>query len=161
MKISILLLSVFLLSLPGVYGQTKVVYGKILDEYLETVPFARIQSSDSTIVTKTDLKGIFKIEIPFEETTLIISGLGYEWANIQLTQDCKNLEIILLLSSTYDFMSFGKIDRQRKKRFKKLADLHSEAYKKGLFLNIEPCYKQEFIPIKTRLDKIRKERQNE
>lgn len=161
MKISTFLLFVFLLSFSGGYGQTRVVYGKILDEYLETVPFARIQSSDSTILTKTDLQGIFKIEIPLELSPLIISGLGYEWANIQLTQDCKNLEVILLLSSTYDFMTFRKIDRLRKKRFKELTYLHSEAYKKGVFLNIEPCYQQEFVPIKPRLDKIRKERKNE
>ena len=158
MKISAFLFYVFLFSLSGVYGQTKVVYGKILDEYLGTVSFARIQSSDTTILTKTDLQGIFKVEIPFEETTLMISCLGFERATIQIPQNCRNLEIIMLLSSTYDFMSFKKIDRLRKKQFKNLTYLHSEAYKKGLFLNIKPCYKQEFIPKKPRFDKIRKEK---
>ncbi|RZJ54059.1 MAG: hypothetical protein EOO44_06385 [Flavobacterium sp.] len=161
MKISILLLCSFLFSGSGIYGQTRVVYGKILDEYLETVGFARIQSSDSTILTKTDLQGKFKIEIPLEETKLIISGLGYEWTTIELSKDCENLEIILLLSGTYDLMSFRKIDRLGKKRFKELTYIRSEAFKKGIFSNMEPCYKQEFVPIKPRLEKNRKERQNE
>lgn len=160
MKISTFLLCVFLFSSSGIYGQTRVVYGKILDDYLEIVGFARIQSSDSTILTKTDLQGKFKIEIPLEETKLIISGLGYEWATIELPKDCENLEIILLLSGIYDFMSFRKINRLRKKRFKELTYIRSEAYNKGIFSNMEPCYKQEFVSINPRLDKIKKERQN-
>lgn len=147
MKILTFLLFIFLFSFSEGYGQTKVVYGKIIDEDLEKVSFARIQSSDSTILTKTDLQGKFKIEIPLEETKLIISALGYEWATIELPKDCENLEIILLLSGTYDFMSFRKIDRLRKKRFKELIYIRSEAYKKGIFSNMEPCYKQEFVTI--------------
>ncbi|MBB2145387.1 hypothetical protein GM921_07825 [Pedobacter sp. LMG 31464] len=160
MKISTLLLFIFLFSFSGIYGQTRIIYEKVIDEHLETIPAVWIQNSDSIILAKTDLQGKFKVEISLKETKLIVSGLGYEWTTIQLPQECGNLEIILLLSSTYDFMSFRKIDRQRRKQFKKLTFLHNEAYKKGLFLNMEPCYKQEFIPIRSRSNKFRKDKQN-
>lgn len=56
------------------------------------------------------------------------------------------LKLVMMLSSTYDFMSPKKVDRLRMKRFKKLPELHKEAFEKGIFKTEKACYTREFIP---------------
>lgn len=52
----------------------------------------------------------------------------------------------MMSSSTYDFLSPKKVNRLRLKRFKRLPELHKEAFDKGIFKTNAGCYKQEFIP---------------
>jgi len=137
------------------FGQ-KNLSGRILDEYLESAIGITIFDKDTTEIGISDLNGYFKIELPRETDELIFAGVGYEWANITIPKNCDNLEIIILLSSTYDFMSSNKIDRLRKKRFDKITELHLQAYNKGLFKAEKPCFNQEFEPHKPELDEIDK-----
>lgn len=60
--------------------------------------------------------------------------------------DCNVVEIVMVLSGTYDFISLKKADRLRKKAFKKLQKLHKLAFERGLFRTDKACYIQEFIP---------------
>jgi hypothetical protein len=52
----------------------------------------------------------------------------------------------MLLRGTYDFKTPKKVDRLRMKRFKKLPELHKEAFAKGIFKTDKVCYTQEFMP---------------
>ena len=56
------------------------------------------------------------------------------------------LEVVVMIEALYDFMSLKKVDRLRMKRFKKLPELHKEAFEKGIFKTDKACYTQEFIP---------------
>jgi hypothetical protein len=56
------------------------------------------------------------------------------------------VEGVMMLSVHYDFITLKKVDKLRKKRFKKLQDLHKVAYEKGLFKTDRACYTQYFIP---------------
>ena len=76
---------------------------------------------------------------------LVIRAVGYEPRLILLTDSCRYLEIILLLSGSYDFRTPEEVDRLRLKRFEKLPQLHKEFHGKGVFKTERPCYKQKFI----------------
>lgn len=118
---------------------TKTLTGRLLDDRLEGVPRANICAQDTTAIGTTDMEGYFKLDVPVTTNTLIFTSVGMELTTVNLSADCSNLEVILLLASTYDFMSVRRVNRQEFKRFKHLPQLHQEAYEKGLFKSRAPC----------------------
>jgi len=124
------------------------VTGKVIGEDLEVIPFVMIKNSDTALLGTTDLDGKFEIEIPITTKILRSGWIGYEWRTINLPAECNHLDIILMTSDTYDYISLKKLNRLRMKRFEKLPELHSTAYKKGIFKSQLPCYEQIFEPFK-------------
>ena len=118
---------------------TKTLTGRILNDRLETVPRANIYARDTTVIGTTDMDGYFKIDVPSNTNTLIFAFVGMEWTTVKLSADCSNFEVILLLASSYDFMSVRRVNRQEFKRFKHLPQIYQEAYEKGLFKSRIPC----------------------
>ena len=45
---------------------------------------------------------------------------------------------------SYDFMSLRRAERKRKKRYKKLPEIHKQALEKGIFKADCACYGREF-----------------
>jgi len=154
MRIAIILILIFFSYNHKLNGQTKNIRGRVISEYMETLPMVRIQSIDTVLIGDTDINGQFAITIPQKIDKLLLSWIGMEWITIQLSPDCNNLEIIMMYDAYYDFMSSKKIDRLRKKRFEKLPELHQLAFNKGLFKTDKACFKQDFVPLKPRLDEI-------
>jgi hypothetical protein len=134
----------------------KVMMGRVLDEELIALPRATIFNQDTLKLGETDMDGYFKINVPDQTNKLIFGYIGYEWTTIKISDDCNNLEVILLYDGTYDFMSSRKIDRLRKKAFDRLGELHHLAFTRGLFKKDSVCYHRDFIPDKPVLDEIRK-----
>ncbi len=132
--------------------------GKIIDQELYTIPQVKIFNADTVLLTSTDINGNFSVTVNFDAKSLIIADVGMEWKSLDISDSCSNLEIILLPSGTYDFMTAGKVDRLRKKQFDKLPTLHKSAFEKGVFKNEKPCYVEKFISIKKRLKEIHKSR---
>ena len=131
--------------------------GKTIDQFLESAIGITIFDKDTIKIGQSDLDGYFQIKLPKETDTLIFAGVGYEWATIAVPKECKDLEIILFLASTYDFMSPKKVDRLRKKEFEKLPELHSQAFQKGLFKTERPCVNRNFEQSFPELDEIRRQ----
>ncbi|WP_418502414.1 hypothetical protein [Flagellimonas sp.] len=127
------------------FGQ-RTLTGKTIDQFLESASGITIFDKDTIKIGQSDLNGYFQIKVPKQTDKLIFAGVGYEWAISIVPPECENLEIILFLASTYDFMSPRKVDRLRKKEFEKLAKLHSQAYKKGIFEIEKPCVIRKFEP---------------
>jgi len=152
----ILLLTFIVISF-SVGGQTRTITGKVIDEYFENLPGVRIQNNDTIQFGTTDVNGEFKIEIPTNTDSLLFGFIGMEWTPINLTSTCDRLEIIMILSGTFHYRSHKKIDRIRKSQFDKVPELHSQAFKEGLFKYRSACYSREFIPDKPQLDEIRKQ----
>ena len=157
MRLTVIFILSILFTTSIAFGQTRTITGKVIDENFYPVYEARINVDTSPLVT-TDTNGIFKIEIPVDTKSISIGSIGMEWKSIDLTGNCSNLEIILLNSATYDFMSARKIDRLRKKDFDKLPTIHQTAFEKGIFKMAKPCYTDKFAPIKNRLKQIHKRR---
>lgn len=144
MRIILTFILIISLITGDLFCQSRTVTGRIISEYFEPLPLIYIQDIDTTLIGKTDLDGRFKIEIPSSTDSLLLCSLGIEWATIQLTSDCDTLEVVMMYDYIYDFITLRKVDRLRLKRFKKLSEIHKQAFDQGLFMTETPCYMQEF-----------------
>lgn len=148
-------LSFFLTIIISANGQ-RLIKGRIIDENFQIPAYAGIYVNDTTKIGSADLNGYFEVTIPEGKRILTFRATGYESALIFFPKECENLEVILLLGATYDFKSSKKIDALRKQRFNKLPSIYLEAFQKGIFKFEKPCFKQDFISHKQRLDSIGK-----
>lgn len=144
MKITAILFIILTLFSFELKAQARIIQGKIIAEDFETLPFVQIQINDSLIIGTTDTSGRFKIEILKKTEKLKCSFIGMEPAIINIKNSCDNLEIKMLYSGTYDFISLKKVNKLILKRFKKLPELHQLAYDKGIFITKSACYEQEY-----------------
>jgi hypothetical protein len=144
------------ISFTETFGQRNIKGRVVLEDLDELIGGVILDSNDNPLGT-TDFNGFFEVTIPNESNKLVFGFLGCEFARIELSDSCNYVEIILLYSGTYDFMSNRKIDKDRKKRFDNLSQLHLTAIDKGLFKNETICYSREFEPYKPILDEIGKQ----
>jgi hypothetical protein len=147
MKKLLIICIVLVVSTCSLYAQNKTIKGRVIDDDLETLPYVFIMINDTIKVGKTDLNGFFQIEIPVSVKKILFGYLGVDLATIELTDKCDEVDVVMMLTGTYDFMSLKKADRLRMKRFKQLAEIHKEAFDKGIFKTDTACYTQEFIPL--------------
>jgi hypothetical protein len=120
MRLAIFISSIPLLFVAHVKAQTRTLTGKIVDYEFNTVSFVSIFNEDTIKLATTDLYGNFSMTIPQKTKALMIATVGMEWKSLEVSDSCSVLEIILLPTFTYDFMTMGKVDRLRKKQFKTL-----------------------------------------
>lgn len=130
----------------SLYSQNKTIKGRVITEYLETLPYTLIFINDTVQVGRTDLNGFFQIEISTSVQKLLFTSVGFEQISINSIDKCDEVELVMMLSSTYDFMTFKQIDKYRMRDFKKLPKLHKQAFEKGIFRTDKACYRQEFKP---------------
>ena len=141
----IFLLLVIAASCP-VYSQNRIIKGIVVDEYdLEALIGVSILINDSIDVGVTGVDGCFNFETSLPVYKLSFGYVGFERADLMLSEDCNNIEVVMILDSTYDFMSYRKINKERRKLYKQLPFLHKNAYEKGIFQTPEPCYTREFV----------------
>jgi hypothetical protein len=148
-----------LLFVTHAFGQARTLTGKVIDDQFQPFIQAKIFNADTVLLGKSNMSGSFSITIPQDTKTLIVADVGMEWKNLEISDSCSNLEIILLPSGTYDFMTEGKVDRLRRKQFDKLTALHKSAFEKGVFKSEKRCYVDKFISIRKRQKKIQKQRE--
>jgi len=146
MKNILIIFIVLSVSTYSLYSQNKTIKGRVISDQLETTPGVLIIINDTIEVGKTDINGFFQINIPVSEKKLLFRYVGLEPTTIELLDKYDEVEVVMMLSGTYDFITLKKVDRLRMKRFKKLPKLHKEAFEKGIFKTDKACYKQEIIP---------------
>lgn len=129
---TLLLLIQFFLINTG-FGQSRTISGKVVNDGLLPVSFARIYSSDTVLIATTDIDGNFKTAIPSGVNSFIISSVGMETKLINYTSDCSVFEIILLNYIIYDFVTEKKVLRLEKRRHKRITNIYRNAYEKGIF----------------------------
>ena len=141
----IFLLLIMAVSCP-VYSQNKMIKGIVVDECdLEPIIDVRIIVNDSNYVGVTDINGRFQIEIPLSVNEISFRALAMEDVNLKLSEKCDNIELIMIGRAHYDFMSYRRINKERRNLYKQLPVLHKNAYEKGIFQTPEPCYTREFV----------------
>ena len=146
MKKLVIIFIILSVSNCSLYSQNKTIKGRVIAEDLETVPLASIMINDTVEVGKTDLNGFFQIDIPVSMNKLLFIFVGIEPTKIEIADTCDEVEVVMMLSRIYDFKTLKKVNRLQMKRFKKLPELHKEAFEKGLFKTDRACYTQKFIP---------------
>lgn len=127
------------------YAQNKIIKGRVVDENLETLPYVSIFINDTVKVGRTDLNGFFQIDIPVYVKKISFESIGLDPATVRLVDKCEEVEIVMMLSCTYDFITLKRVDKLRIKRFRKLPKLHKEAFEKGIFKTDEACFIQQFV----------------
>lgn len=137
---------VFIVSASFVYSQTSTLKGRVITDQVETMPGVSILIDDTVAVGKTDLKGFFRIEVPDSVKELKFVDIGLDPTPIVLFDNCVDIEVVMMLTGTHDFMSLKKADKIRMKRFKNLPEIHREAFLKGIFKTEGACYTQVFVP---------------
>lgn len=146
MRKLILTFIVNLVSACCLYSQNKTIKGSALSNRFDTLHGVAIIINETLEVSRTDLNGFFQINIPDSVKKISFSGVGIEPTIIELIDRCDVVDIIMLLRGSNDYMTPKKSNRLRKKRFKKLPELHKMAFDKGIFKTEKACYTQEFIP---------------
>ncbi len=156
MIIKIVYTILFFFTISTTFGQ-RTIKGRTVDQFLDVAIDILIFDKDTTEIGQSDFNGYFEIKLPKEMDKLIFAGVGYEWATITIPKECKNLEMILFMASTYCFDPPRKVDRLRKKEFEKIPKLHYQAFKKGLFKTKKPCVIRNFEPYFPNLKEIRRQ----
>jgi hypothetical protein len=146
-KMKKLLIISFVLSVltDSLYSQNKTIKGRVISNRFDILIGVPIMINDTLEAGKTDLNGFFQIDIPVSVGKLLFRYASHEPVIIKLLDKCDEVEVVMMLSSSYDFKTPRKVDRLRMKRFKKLPELHKNAFEKGLFKTDMACYIQEFI----------------
>lgn len=148
MRLFILLPLFLIISSPKIFGQDRVIQGRVVSEHLEPLPMVSIANHRNESIGKTDMDGRFKIAVTQVVDSLLFSFIGMEWAEIKLKQDCEVVEVVMMYDMTYCFYKPRKVDRLRKGRFENLTNIHADALKKGLFEQTIICYDREFKSFK-------------
>ncbi|MCB0456209.1 MAG: carboxypeptidase-like regulatory domain-containing protein [Flavobacteriaceae bacterium] len=144
---NILIISVLLFTpLHNLFSQSKVITGRVIDDNLVTLPSVSILIKDTVEVARTDFEGYFQVEIPVYEKKLSFEMVGLDRTSIELVNNCEVVEVVMMLSSTFDFISFRRAERKRRKRFNELPKIYEQAFEKSIFTNKYPCYIREFEP---------------
>ena len=143
-----LLVTFFVISIStySIYSQTKTIKGRVIAEDLETMPGVSIMIKDTVEVGKTDMNGYFQIDIPISEKKILFWFVGLEPTTIELVDKCAKTEVVMMYIYTYDFITLKRAERKRKKRYKKLPEIHRQAFEKGIFKTDKACYIRNFEP---------------
>ena len=155
-KIFLILFFLGAITISEIYAQ-RIIKGRVVGEDLEDIMVAIILDNNDNRLAETDINGFFELTIPNEFNKIAFGSIGFEWANVEISDSCNYIEIILLPAVIYDFISSRKVDKLRKKRFDNLPQLHLTAVEKGLFTNETICYSRPFEPHKPIIDEIGKE----
>jgi hypothetical protein len=129
----------------SLFSQNKAINGRVVDDNLETIPGVSIIINDTVEVGKTDLNGFFKINIPISIEKIFFKAVGLDPTAIEIMDNCVEVEVVMMLTGTFCFITPQKADRLRMKRFKKLPKFHKQAFEEGIFKTDKACYKQDFI----------------
>src|SRR5690349_10276622 len=105
MKKLLITLLVFSVSIGSVYPQNKTIKGRVISDQFDILSGVPIMINDTVQVGKTDLNGFFQINIPVSTREILFRDVGIELASIGLTDTCNEIEVVMILHSTYDFMS--------------------------------------------------------
>ncbi len=146
MKKLIILFIILSVSACSLYSQNKNIKGRVISDDFETVPLASIMINDTVEIGRTDLNGFFQIDIPVSEKKILFMFVGLDPTTIELVDKCDKIEVVMMLSSSYDFITLKQADRKRGKRYKKLPEIHKQAFEKGIFETENACYNREFKP---------------
>lgn len=146
MKKLLALLIISIISIVHLNAQNKIIEGRVIDNNLETLPGVQIFINDTIKIGQTNLEGFFKIEIPSNKNKISFKYVGMDPATIELVDQCEQIEVIMMLTGTHDFESLKRSEKERKKNFKLLPEIHKQAYNKGIFKLEKPCYNREFEP---------------
>lgn len=145
----ILILVCFIFLAKFSFGQNTItVNGKVIGADFIPLPYVKLLVNKEEVTT-TDFDGKFMIEIDKSVNKIQFQFIGMQSLTVTLKEDCKNIEVILLNEGgCYLGASMQKVNRIRKRNFKKGIKLYKTAFEKGLFSSEKLCGEIQFEPYK-------------
>ena len=128
----------------SLYSQDKTIKGRVISDYFDIMTGVSIMINDTVEVGRTDINGFFQIDIPISEKKILFMFVGLDPTTIELVDKCDKIEVVMMYSSTYDFITLKRAERKREKRFKMLPEIHKQAFEKGIFETEYACYNRAF-----------------
>lgn len=114
-------------------AQTKPVSGKITDEKGEGIPGASVQAKGTNIGTVSDPTGAFKLNVPAQSKTLIVSFIGYAPREVDITNSSEVTVALKLESSTLtDVVVVGYGTTRKKDLTGAVTSLKAKDFNKGI-----------------------------
>jgi len=144
MKKFLIICIVLSVSICSLYSQNKTIKGRVISNQFDILRGVPIMINDTVEVGRTDLNGFFQIDIPISVKKILFGSVGLDPTTIELVDKCDKIEVVIMLSSTYDFITLKHAERKREKRYKKLPEIHKQAFEKGIFETDKACYIRKF-----------------
>ena len=147
MKKSLILFIVLSVSTCSLYSQNKTIKGRLISNQFDILIGISIMIHDTIEVGRTDLNGFFQIDIPISVNKITFRSIGLDPTSIKLVDKCDKIEVVMMLSGTYDFITLKRAERKRKEKYKKLTEIHKQAFEKSIFETEYACYNRKFEPL--------------
>ena len=134
----ILVIAILLFNLSS--AQERIITGKVIGQELIEFPGVLVMTTDSKVLDTTDFNGKFSFKSSEEIKNLKFVFPMMQQEEIELTEGCDHLEVILPDEWIYDFVSLKRAARKKQRDRKRiLPKLYAEAYEKGIFINEKSC----------------------
>ncbi len=146
MKKLIIIFIILSVSTGSLYSQNNTIKGRVISDHFEILIGVIIMINDTVEVGRTDINGFFQVGIPVSAKEILFVFVGVDQATIELVDTCDKIEVVMMCSGTDDFITLKRAERQRKRRFKKLPEIHKQAFENGIFETEYACYNREFEP---------------
>ena len=99
-----------------------------------------MDSDTEKVLDTTDMNGGFEFKNSSNIKKIKFLFVMTQEEEIQISDTCNHVELILLEEWTYDFVSLKTADRKKRRDRKRiLPKLYAEAYEKGIFKNNKSC----------------------
>ncbi|MER2998943.1 carboxypeptidase-like regulatory domain-containing protein [Pontibacter populi] len=120
------------------FGQNKIISGRIIDEHLNPLADAVIQTLDSTYAARADKDGYYVLKVPEETKRIKAWAVGMETETFNLSNNCE-FNLILFDNIIAEFETKAEHQERYKNRKRELPRLCKEAINKGIIDKNKPC----------------------
>ena len=123
------------LSYNFVYSQNRVISGMVVDDSPELYPIIGVSViiNDSINITETGVDGSFQFETSLPVYKLSFSLVNYERVDLMLLEKCNIVDVVMITDATYDFMSYRKINKERRKNTRNFQSYIKKRMRKAYF----------------------------
>ncbi|WP_255593705.1 carboxypeptidase regulatory-like domain-containing protein [Pontibacter sp. HSC-14F20] len=108
------------------FGQNKTISGRIVDEHMNPLADAVIQTLDSVFTARADKDGNYVLTVPNKTKRIKAWAVGMETEVFKLSNNCK-FNLILLDDIIAEFETVEEHQERYKKRKRELPRLYKEA----------------------------------
>ena len=116
MRKLLILFIVISVSICSVFSQNKTIKGRVISDQFDILPGVFIMINETVEVGKTDLDGFFQIDIPVSEKKILFGSVGLDPTTIELVDKCDKIEVVIMLTGTYDFITLKRAERKKEKK---------------------------------------------
>ena len=86
-KIFLILFFLGAITISEIYAQ-RIIKGRVVGEDLEDIMVAIILDNNDNRLAETDINGFFELTIPNEFNKIAFGSIGFERANIEISDTC-------------------------------------------------------------------------